>query len=59
MPNDDNSHLVIRGVLDRHIEYLMAEGVSVVLFDMWSLRTIIRKTGMTDGMFLFALELRQ
>jgi hypothetical protein len=59
MPNDDNSHLAIREVLGRHIEYLRAEGVSVVLFDMWSLETVIRKAEMMDGRFLFSRELRQ
>jgi hypothetical protein len=59
MAHDDNSYLVISGVVVRHIEYLRAEGLSIVSFDMWSLRTVIRKTEMIEGRFLFALELRQ
>jgi hypothetical protein len=53
MDHDDNLHLVNREAVGRHVGCLRAEGVSVVLFDMWSLGT-----EMMDGI-LFALELRQ
>lgn len=52
MDHDDNLQFVNREV-GRHVGCLRAEGISVVLFDMWSLGT-----EMMDGI-LFALELRQ